>query len=215
MLKQFKIVQEVWQEIAEPLLLIDFEGNIVLWSNGCQGELGFPSEEAIKRGKWRFIFSRDEDLARVMEEMSPILDKSFKVNLRDSKRKEIIARIHIKAHKLFGEENKYFMVHIENVSHKNAISGELIKARLEAKQKSLAVTRATDLLKQKEKLLLRNMAETKKLYEKVKKSESELTDKTTELETKVKELNRFNKLMIGRELQMVELKEQIKKLKNK
>jgi len=57
------------------------------------------------------------------------------------------------------------------------------------------------------------MTETKRLYQKVKKSESELKQKTAELEEKVSELNRFNKLMVGRELQMVELKNQIKKLK--
>jgi len=49
---------------------------------------------------------------------------------------------------------------------------------------------------------------TENLEEKVKK-------RTKELETRVNELERFYKLTIGRETKMMELKEEIKKLKNK
>ncbi|MBL7022045.1 PAS domain-containing protein [Patescibacteria group bacterium] len=215
MIDNFESIQEVWQYVSEPLLLIDHEGKVILWSLGCEKELGYKASEVLTRGKWRFIFASDADSAVIMNEMSPILEKTFKTNLRDKDRKELIAKISIKAHKLFTDKQHYFLVHIENISHKDAISNELGKARLEAKQKSLAIKKATDLLKDKERLLLRNMAETKKLYQQVKKSESELKQKTNELEEKIKELNRFNRLMIGRELEMVELKKQIKELKSK
>ncbi|MFW0862441.1 MAG: PAS domain S-box protein [Candidatus Komeilibacteria bacterium] len=212
--ENFKIIQEVWKYVPEPLLLIDQNGNILLWSLGCVKELGYLYDEVITRGRWRFLFAKDSDLDVIAKEISPVLDKTFKTNLRNKGKEEIIARINIKAQKLFNDKKIYFLVNIENVSHQSAINNELGKARLEAKQKSLAVKKATDLLKEKERLLLRNMAETKKLYQKVKKSESELKQKTAELEEKVSELNRFNKLMVGRELEMVELKKQIKKLKN-
>jgi len=214
MKEEFKLIQEVWQNISEPLFLINETGEVLLWSFGCEKELGFNANNVLARGNWKFIFASSADSARVMEDMSPITDKTFKVNLRDDKRNEIIAKMNVKAHKLFKDKQNYWLVHIENISHKDAISSELNKVKLEAKQKSLAISRATELLKEKERLLLSNMSEIKKLYQKVKQSESDLKDKTTQLEDKVKELNRFNKLMIGRELQMVELKKQIKDLKN-
>ena len=79
----------------------------------------------------------------------------------------------------------------------------------------MAYERAQELLVQKEKLLISNMTEMKRLYRQVKESETELKAKAEQLEQKVGELNRFNKLMIGRELKMVELKEELKKLKGK
>jgi PAS domain-containing protein len=215
MSEKFNNIQEIWQFIPEPILVLDQDSKIVLWSVGCTKELGFNAAEAIARGGWRFMFAKDSEIAQIANDMSPVLDKFFKVNLRNSKRESIIGRMHIRAIRLFEAKALHFIVNIENISHKNQITSELSKARLEAKQKSIAVERATVLLKQKEKLLLRNMAETNKLYDKVKKSETELKKKTAELEKNVKELNRFNKLMIGRELQMVELKNEIKKLKSK
>jgi len=48
-----------------------------------------------------------------------------------------------------------------------------------------------------------------------KKLTVEVSKKTAELETRVKELERINKVMVGREIKMIELKKEIESLKGK
>jgi hypothetical protein len=56
---------------------------------------------------------------------------------------------------------------------------------------------------------------TKELESMAKNLEEEVGQRTQELEKKLKELEKTNKLMIGREIKMIELKKEIKELKNK
>ncbi len=56
---------------------------------------------------------------------------------------------------------------------------------------------------------------TKDLEIMAKNLEEEVGQRTQELEKKLKELEKTNKLMIGREIKMIELKKEIKELKNK
>ena len=55
----------------------------------------------------------------------------------------------------------------------------------------------------------------KKLAEYTRSLEDKVAKRTAELADRVKELEILNKTMVGRELKMVELKEEIKKLQNK
>lgn len=55
-----------------------------------------------------------------------------------------------------------------------------------------------------------DISETKKLQEGL---EEEVRKRTIELEKRVKELEKFHKLVVGREIKMIELKKEIKKLK--
>jgi len=54
---------------------------------------------------------------------------------------------------------------------------------------------------------------TRELEELSKKQEEIIKERTRELQEKVRDLEKFNKLAVGRELKMIELKEEIKKLK--
>ena len=53
-----------------------------------------------------------------------------------------------------------------------------------------------------------------KLTDYTKELEVKVVNRTAELELRVKELERINKIMIGREIKMIQLKTEIKKLKN-
>jgi len=58
-------------------------------------------------------------------------------------------------------------------------------------------------------------ARTKELEELTKKLDEQVRNRTKELQEKVEELEKFQKLTVGRELKMIELKEENKKLKEK
>ena len=62
-------------------------------------------------------------------------------------------------------------------------------------------------------LEIKVQARTKELRELVDGQEEIIKERTKEIQEKMKELEKFNKLAVGRELKMVELKEEIKKLK--
>lgn len=58
-------------------------------------------------------------------------------------------------------------------------------------------------------------ARTEKLKELAESLENQVKQRTKELQEKVNEFERFNRLAVGRELKMVELKKELKKLKEK
>ena len=62
-------------------------------------------------------------------------------------------------------------------------------------------------------LAIRIKARTRELESQAANLENEVQARTKELQEKIKELEKFNKLSVGRELKMIELKEEIKKLK--
>ena len=56
-------------------------------------------------------------------------------------------------------------------------------------------------------------ARTQELMELSKNLEKQVKERTKELQGKVEEMERFNKLAVGRELKMIELKKGIKEIK--
>jgi C4-dicarboxylate-specific signal transduction histidine kinase len=63
-------------------------------------------------------------------------------------------------------------------------------------------------------LEIRIRSRTKELEEIANSLDEQVKKRTEELEEKIKDLEKFQKLSIGRELKMIELKEEIKRIKN-
>jgi len=62
-------------------------------------------------------------------------------------------------------------------------------------------------------LEIRVEARTKELKELTESLDEQVKQRTKELQEKIKELEKFHKLAVGRELKMIELKKEIKELK--
>lgn len=73
----------------------------------------------------------------------------------------------------------------------------------------------TDLEEAKTTLEIKVEARTKELKELTDQQEEIIKQRTKEIKERMEELERFHRLAVGRELKMMELKEEIKKLKNK
>ncbi len=74
--------------------------------------------------------------------------------------------------------------------------------------------RTKELEEAKTVLEIKVKARTRELEELNKTLEEQVKERTKELQERVNELERFHQLTIGRELRMIELKKEIKKLKN-
>jgi len=72
-----------------------------------------------------------------------------------------------------------------------------------------------DIEESKNVLEIKVSARTRELQELAKKQEETIKERTKEIQEKLEDMERFQKLAIGRELKMIELKKEIKKLKEK
>ncbi|MFW0837985.1 MAG: hypothetical protein ACKKL5_03215 [Candidatus Komeilibacteria bacterium] len=204
-------IQDLWRYLQQTLLLINKNGKILLWTQGCVDEFGYDAKIALRRSNWSFLFADKKQLQLVQSKLHPLIKESVQVDLVNEKGDKFLGRLFLRG--LQWQSQPHWLVEISNISHQNKVSRQVNELKIQAREKTLAFERASELLKQKERLLIANMTEMKRLYNQVKRSESALQEKTRELEDKVKQLNRFNKLMVGRELKMVELKQEIKQLR--
>lgn len=92
---------------------------------------------------------------------------------------------------------------------KSRIALEEAKTNLEIKVKE----RTKELEEAKSVLEIKVQARTKALKELAESLERQVQERTKELQDRIDELEKFRKLTVGRELKMIELKEEIKKLK--
>lgn len=83
------------------------------------------------------------------------------------------------------------------------------------KNQEKLISAQEDIEESKNVLEVKVRARTRELQELSEKQEETIKERTKELQEKLEDMERFQKLAIGRELKMIELKQEIKKLKEK
>lgn len=119
---------------------------------------------------------------------------------------------------------------LQEISKGNLNAKLEIKSKDEIGEMARNINQLSDILKKKEDevkkalleaeisekvLKIRVDAKTRELRELGKNLENQVEERTREIQDKVKELEQFRELTLGREMEMIKLKEEIKRLKEK
>ena len=97
--------------------------------------------------------------------------------------------------------------------HREISEKEILEKKVKERTQELESAKKT-LEESKNILEIRVKARTKELKELAESLEIKIRERTKELQEKISELERFQRLAVGRELKMIELKKEIEKLKN-
>lgn len=215
--------------------------NKIIWTSVGQEELGnsltdvpyFSNEVGMRDGQWQgqpvkeiFISGAATEGLWIAVNLNPIRDSALSIAIKQGL---IILVILVAIYSVFYFILRKMILNPLEVIH-NAISqvrkGDL-DAKIETRSKTeigeLAVTfnemikdlkKSHSALEESKKILETKVAErTKELQDLTDNLDEQVKNKTEELRDRIKELEQFQKVTVGRELKMVDLKEEIKKLK--
>ncbi|MDP2864592.1 MAG: HAMP domain-containing protein [bacterium] len=119
---------------------------------------------------------------------------------------EPIRKLH-KGAEIIGKGNLDYKVDIRTGDEIEQLAKEFNRMAEDLRKSHAALEEAKSVLE------IKVQARTKELKELTERQEEIIKERTKDLQEKMKELEKFNRLAIGRELKMIELKEEIKELK--
>jgi len=192
-----EILENIFRELAELVIVADKEGIVLLTNEITLSKLNFKEEEFIGKDI-RDFFKEKEKWKEILEKFKK--EKTFKgeISFLTKRKKEIP-----------------FLLTASKTRQGVILVGRDIKELVEYQEKlEKEVKKKTEELEEAKTVLeIKVRARTKELKELAEGLEEEVKRRTKELQEKVAELERFQKLAVGRELKMVKLKEEIKRLK--
>ena len=195
-----EILETIFKRLSELVVITDRQGVILLTNEITPPKFGYKEkeevigkkmEEILKGGKekWGEISNKLREFGPILEEKTSFLTKEkketpFLLNFFQTKEGLIFVGRDIK-------EIMEYQERLEKEVRERTKELEEVKSVLEIKVK----------------------ARTKELGELTQSLEEQVKEKTKELQGKLEELERFQKLAVGRELKMVELKKEKERLK--
>jgi PAS domain S-box-containing protein len=194
-----EILENIFKRLNELVIITDREGLILLTNEITPEKLGYKKEEIIgkkieevlKGGKenWEEILNKAKRFGSVFEEKAIFLTRE---------KREIP-----------------FLLNFSQTKEGLIFVGRDIKEMLEYQEKleKEAKKRTEELKEAKDVLEIKVRARTRELNELTQALEKEVREKTKELQKKLEELERFQKFAFERELKMIELKKEVKILK--
>lgn len=194
-----EILETIFRRLNEMVVVTDKEGIIILTNEITLSKLSYKKEEFVgkkleeflKEGKekWKEILKKIRKFGTVLEEKLSFLTKQ--------------------------EEEIPFLSSFSQTKEGIIFVGRDIKELVEYQERlEKEIKKRTEELEEAKSILeIKVAARTRELRELAKSLEEKVKERTKQLQEKIEELEKFQKLTIGRELKMVELKEEIERLK--
>lgn len=176
-------VRDLFNFAPIPLCFISPLG-VILEANPAFGKMtGYQGEELIGESIEKVF--KNEEIEKIKKEtMEKGFSKGQEISLFTKEKKEILVSVFTQARKNNGETIGFFLAFFDLTEIKKSEEEKIITL---IRQKALAID--------------------------AQKKAKELEEKTKELQEKIIELEKFHRMAVGRELKMIQLKKEIKKLK--
>jgi len=241
--ESLSLYKKVFENTLDPSLIFDKRGN-VSYVNKALLKIGDYKEKEIK-GKTIEFLVPEEEKERVRDIIKELIKekcsfRDFNTYLKGKRNKKIPVALTTIPLIEEGELVAGLAVFVDISQLKGILDSldrakseleERVKERTrdleektkEAEKKSKELQKKTEELEETKKeleeskniLQVKVRARTKELTELNESLEKKVKERTEELQERVDELNKWQKMTIGRELKMAELKEQVDKLKKK
>ncbi|KPJ56827.1 hypothetical protein AMJ49_03720 [Parcubacteria bacterium DG_74_2] len=211
-----KLYKDIFADTVSPVAIFNKKGLIEYPNRALANFSNYQLKELIKKPVAVLISEKERErtntvIQRILKQEINFKELDTFLLTKDKEKIPIsfnILPLKDKENKLIGG----FAVFVDVTQVQALIKGlDRTKAELEDKVKE----RTKDLEEAKTILEVKVKARTKELQELNQTLEQQVEKRTEELQERVDELERFHKLTIGRELKMVELKKEIKKLEKK
>lgn len=189
--------EDIIKTMTDYLVAVDNEKNITLANRACLEVLGYKKEELIGK-RLEVIFPKD---ARLFDSISKNANlKNYETELLTKRNEKLPVSINSSSMKIRLKGTVGFILLMRDIRELKRVVTELEEAKKQLENANL----------QLEGKVKERTAELEKLKNSL---ELLVTQRTEELNKKIAELEQINKLMVGRELKMTEMKKEIEKLK--
>lgn len=228
-LESLSLYKNIFSKTLDPSVIFDKKGKIHYFNDILLETGNYKSGEVI--GKPVEILTPEKERKRMVNMIENVLKsksvfRDFNTFLLTKKNKEIPVALTIlplkDKNKLIGglaifvdiRQLKGILESLEKA--KSDLEKKVRERTKELENRTSELSRAKVSLEEAKNVLeIKVKARTRELSELNKTLEEKVKGRTAELQERIEELNRFFKLMVGRELRMIELKEEINRLKVK
>lgn len=223
------LYKKIFDKIIDPVVIFDSRGNIN-YANELLIKTGEYDLNEIQSKPLSFLFPEKEK-SKIESLIEEVLKngktyKDFNASLKTKDSKEIPVAVTLnplfEGKQIIGGfafllDTRQLKGLLESLSRARSDLELRVKERTkDLEQKTLELEKAKIALEEAKDILeVRVVARTKELKELNEKLEEKVRQRTQELQEKLNELDKWYRLTVGRELKMIELKQEINKFKKK
>ncbi|MCK4782052.1 PAS domain S-box protein [Candidatus Parcubacteria bacterium] len=214
-----KLYKDIFVNVVSSIAIFNEQGIIEYANNSLENFSGYQLKELVKKSVSDLISEREKNRINEIIQKTLIEETNFKEfdTLLLTKEKE---KIPISFSILPLKEKKKiiggFAVFTDATQYQglvNSLSRNREELEDKVKERTKELQKAKDSIEESKNVLeVKVKARTRELAELNQGLDKKVKARTKELQERVDELERFHKLTIGRELKMIELKQEIKRL---